>query len=417
MNQIKYNIIAILVLVFVIPLCGQKLVIGEMGGDSTNVITHDSTGYGNKQPLDIPDDKGMFIYSNNGNNALRIYGSFRMLFALDNRQQFIAYSIDPPVLPTGEDDFENMNATWTPNMSRLGIDALFGNRDGGGFLVRFELDWKGTTEAFRIRHMFMRTNNWLIGKTWTSFVSFPYLAQTVEGHMTGAAFGQRVPQIRYYNSIGNWKYQISAEYLTASLIMPNTVQAVSRVIIPSLVGRLTYKEDWGQTTLCAMVKPNRVQYTGADKKTQSLTGYGASLAAKFNIGEFNNLSILGYTGSGFGRYVVDYAYTDIELIYNPQSEEFENMDLYGGFLGFQHDWSKTLSSTLAGGYNYAKNKNYQDDLAFNYSYKAMVNLFYKATKKMNGLVIGVEVLYAERFNKNNSSNKAMRASLLMYYDF
>ena len=65
MNQIKYNIIAILVLVFVIPLFGQKLAAGEMGGDSTSVITHDSTGYGNNHPLDIPDDKGMFMYSNN----------------------------------------------------------------------------------------------------------------------------------------------------------------------------------------------------------------------------------------------------------------------------------------------------------------------------------------------------------------
>ena len=30
MNQIKYNILAILVLVFVIPLFGQKLAAGEM---------------------------------------------------------------------------------------------------------------------------------------------------------------------------------------------------------------------------------------------------------------------------------------------------------------------------------------------------------------------------------------------------
>jgi hypothetical protein len=381
------------------------------------MITHDVTGSGHRNPLDIPDDFGLFIYADEGNKALRIYGSFRMLFVLDEKQQFQPFEIDPPKLPTGDDDFKNYNATWTPDMSRLGFDALWRNEKGNGFLIRFELDWKGTSEKFRIRHLFMRTPHWVIGQTWTSFAGFPYLPQTVAGHMTGATSGQRTPQIRYYNTVNNWKYQIGVEYKTASLIMPDTLDAVSRIIIPALVGRFSYGGDWGQVGMAALVKPNRVQFTGDDKDTQSLIGYGGNVGAKFNMGKANRIKLMGYCGSGMGSYIADYTFTEIELIYNSQTTEFENIDIYGGLFAYEHDWNKLFSSTFAGGYNFAKNKSYQEDLAFNYSYKVMVNLFYKPIKYLKGLVVGAEILYAERFNKNNTSNKALRASLLMYFDF
>ena len=97
--------------------------------------------------------------------------------------------------------------------------------------------------------------------------------------------------------------------------------------------------------------------------------------------------------------------------------DFENTSLYGGFLAYERDWSKTFSSTFAGSYNHVVNKSYQEDLAFNYSYKTIVNLFYKPLERIKGLVVGVEVLHAIRYNKNATSNRAIRASLLMYYDF
>jgi len=406
---------------FLILLLGLDVPSGaqtiSLGSDSAKVISHDSTGYGHFHPLDIPDDTGLFIYSKDGSEALRIYGSFRMLFVLDDRQQFQAYQIDPPMIPAGDDDFENYNATWTTNMSRLGIDALLGAGMGTGLLVRFELDWKGTTEKFRVRHLFMRSRNWIFGYTWNSFNAVSYLPQTVAGHMTGAVSGRRTPQITYYNKINNWKYQLGLEYKTASLIKPDTLDAVSRVIFPSLVGQGSYAGDWGQVGMAAMLKPNRVQFTGDDKRAESLLGYGAMIATKFNIIKTNRIMFSGYMGSGMGSYIVDYTFSLIELVYNPQTTKFENMDLYGGFLAYEHDWSEALSSTLGGAYNHAINKSFQGDLAFNYSYKSMVNLFYRPISKMKGLVVGAEILYAERFNKNNTSNKALRASLLMYYDF
>jgi hypothetical protein len=411
---IHHVIIIMFCLLLSEPFVGQTI---SLGADTSKVIMHDSTGYVEIHPLDIPDDRGLFVYSNDGTKALRIFGSFRMLFVMDDRQQFQPFHIDPPMLPTGADDFQDLNTTWTPNMSRIGMDALVGSNKDRGIMVRFELDWKGVDEAFRIRHMFMRTRHFIVGKTWTSFNALPYLPQTVCGHMTGAASGSRVPQIRYYNSKGNWRYQFSVEYQLASLIKPDSLEAMSRVYYPGLVGRFSYSGDWGQVGAAAILKPNRVKFTGDTKKTQTLMGYGANVGLKAIFKETNRVLFAAFAGSGMGSYIVDYSLTEIELIYNARTTEFENMNLFGGFLAYEHDWSKTFTSTFTGSYNSAQNKSYQEDLAFNYSYKLIVNLFYKPLKKLKGLVAGFEVLHTARFNKDNSSNNAVRFGLLFYYDF
>ena len=69
--------------------------------DSTISITIDSTGYVEIHPLDIPDETGLFIYSSDGREALRIYGSFRLLIGWDNKRNFHPYDLTQPTIPIG----------------------------------------------------------------------------------------------------------------------------------------------------------------------------------------------------------------------------------------------------------------------------------------------------------------------------
>ena len=56
-------------------------------------ITHEDTGFIAMRPRDIPDDKGFFIYSADGQRAFRMYGSLRMLAVFDDRQNFHAFDV------------------------------------------------------------------------------------------------------------------------------------------------------------------------------------------------------------------------------------------------------------------------------------------------------------------------------------
>ena len=97
-------------------------------GDSTNLITLDSTGYVEIPPQDISDEAGSFIYAADEREALRIYDSFRFLSVWDNRKNFHAFDLTQPTIPTGNDEFHYPNSLWTINMSRLGFDAMISSK-------------------------------------------------------------------------------------------------------------------------------------------------------------------------------------------------------------------------------------------------------------------------------------------------
>jgi hypothetical protein len=381
-------------------------------------VTHGDSGYVEAHPLDIPIETGLFIYSANGQKALRIYGSFRVLGVLDDRQNFHAYDLNLPQIPTGDDDFEDINSIWTINESRLGFDALLGSGRRGGLMARIEFDWKGVDEALRIRHMFLRSKHWLIGQSWATLTNVPIMPTTVDGHVVSAGLGIRPVQVRYYNQVKNLKYQIALEYHKPTLVKPESVDADGRVVIPALAGGLTLTTKAATLLFSAMVKSNRVQFTGETKAEQDILGYGGLFAGKVPIGQKTRFKFSFNANAGTVSNIADWAYTDIDLIYNPSTGEFENSEVFGGYLAFEHDWSKTLSSTIGFGALDVRNKDFEEDLAFSSGTKPLVNLFYRpVTEPWKGLVVGAEVEFAQRVNKDDSKSDATRFSLLVYYDF
>ena len=89
-----------------------------------------------------------------------------------------------------------------------------------------------------------------------------------------------------------------------------------------------------------------------------------------------------------------------------------------GYLAYEHDWSKTLSSTIGVGYINVRNKPFEADLAFDRGYKPLVNLFFRPRHgSLKGLTVAAEVEYAHRINVDNSESSTTRAAVLMYYDF
>ncbi len=257
-------------------------------------IDHDSSGFSEMHPLDIPDEAGFYVYSDDGNKALRLFGSFRMLTVLDNKQNFHAYDLVPPKIPTGDEDFRNVNSIWTIKMSRVGFDALVRGRPEQRFsrtswLIRLELDWKGDTENFRIRHFFLRSKNWLIGQSWSTMNNLSFLPLAVDGRLTGAGLGMRTPQIRYYSSYRNWGYQVALEYRKTTMIKPASLSAISQVGFPDLVGRVSHKAGRSELAIAAMLRPNRLQFPDDENRVQQLLGYGGVFGINYRLGDQNRL--------------------------------------------------------------------------------------------------------------------------------
>jgi hypothetical protein len=386
-------------------------------GDTTIQITIDSTGYLESHPLDIPDETGLFIYSANGREALRIYGSLRLLTTWDNKKNFHAYDLTPPTIPTGVNDYYYPNSIASINMSRLGFDAMIGSEKFSDMLIRIELDWKGDKEKFRIRHLFLRSEHWLIGKSWSSFNNVDYLTQGIDGRFMGGAVGTRPVQIRYYNQTGQWKYQFSAEYHNPTLIQPDTVGAESTIIIPGFAGNVSFRTNSFEVMLAGVLRMNSLQFTLDGKGRQSEIGYGGLIAAKLHLNERNRFMMSASGGTGMGGYMGDFAFVEIDLAYNPGTLRFENMIAYAGLLGFEHDWSKNFTSAIGGSILGSEEKSFFEGGNFVSGSKLIANLFFKPVSKSGHLLVGVEIEYVERRNISTPSNNTIRASSLMIYNF
>ena len=102
-------IVLIISLVFFTKVCviAQRVLVTN---DTTIQVTLDSTGYSEIQPQDISEEAGLFIYSKDGREAIRIYGSLRMLTIWDNKKNFHAYDLTQPTIPTGQDDYHYPNS-------------------------------------------------------------------------------------------------------------------------------------------------------------------------------------------------------------------------------------------------------------------------------------------------------------------
>jgi len=384
------------------------------------LVHHGLAGTSAAHPQDISDEAGLFVYSHDGRNALRIFGSFRMLGVLDDRPTFHPYDLVSPMIPTGDANFPSLNSEWTINMSRFGIDALVG-RDRQPFssalLIRMEVDWKGDEERFRIRHFFLRSDHWLIGKSWSTFNNLAFLPLAVDGRLAGGGVGIRPPQVRYYSRGETWSYQVSLEHRATTMVKPASLNAISRIVVPDVVGRVGHRTKRSETALGAILRQNRLQFPDEDSRVQQLPGYGFFVGFKYRLSDRDRLKLSVSGGSGMGTYLADYAWTDIDVAYNPAALEFESVGVLTGFAALEHDWTKELSSTIGGSFLGSERKPFFEELQYIDGYKVLANLFYKRPIQGKQFVFGVEVEYAERTNMNGTRNGTTRASALVYYDF
>jgi hypothetical protein len=280
-----------------------------------------------------------------------------------------------------------------------------------------EVDWKGDAEQFRVRHFFLRSKHWLIGQSWTTFNNLSFLPLTVDGRMAGAGVGTRTPQVRYYTSRQSWDYQVSLEYRATTLTKPASLNAFSQVVIPDLQGRVAHRTDRSEVALAAILRPNRLQFPDDDNRVQQLLGYGGLLGIRYRLSDRNRLKFSVSGGTGMGGYMADYAWSDIDVAYDPASMQFENVGVFGAFVALEHNWTKELSSTIGGSYLGSERKDFFEDLRYIDGYKALVNLFYKRPLLNSQVVFGIEVERAQRTNMNRTRSNTTRASVILYYDF
>jgi hypothetical protein len=380
--------------------------------DST-IIDEDTIMVKEVHPQDSPEDRGFLITSTDGKAQLRIRGSIRLNGAYDfnglqNKDNFDTYAI-----PVGDANISDprffMNATQT----RIGIEAERETGIGEVFM-RIGADFRGNSNLFRLRQAFGRTKYLLVGQTWSTFGDVSSIPSTVDIDGPNSSVSERTIQIRYINDISDdFRWAVAVESPDPEIIVPDSIQSEPTFqSFPDIVGRISKLEDWGDIQFAGIIRS--ITTKNKTNETQILGGFGGLLSGKINLDWRNKLLFQVVGGRAIARFIQAITGHGLDVVYNPNTGDFEVVTSYGGFLSYGHYWKPKLFSYITIGVTKVINKDFQSDDTFSISNYISGNLFWEG---ITGIRTGIEYSWGRRENKNGESGNANRFSFIVYYDF
>lgn len=365
-------------------------------------------------PLDIADDRGLYILTKDEQMQLRILGSVRIQFVSDikdlpDKETFNTYEI-----PTGEDSKNIPNYSASLSQTRIGFEV---NRKVGKEVVfiRLETDFNGANNAFRIRHAYGEVGHFLVGKTWSLFSNPDAWPTVVNKYGPAGSVKVRTTQLRYSgtNKKGTF-WSAGLEYSRTDLNSQelDTTGFTTVQIIPDITARIERQGSFGAVQLAGVYSP--VSVRDIDNNISNFSGFGFSLSGELDISEKHSILYQLTYGQSIAHFITTFSGTGNDAIYNPDTQEFDPVTAFGGFVAYGFDLTKKIKANANIGYADLSNEDYQPGNVYRNSFSAALDCFWEIT---SGARLGVEYIHGIRWNKDNSSGDAGRLQALFYYDF
>ena len=363
-------------------------------------------------PLDIGENRGLYILTDNGNLQMRILGSVRFsafynLWDLNSDNSFDTY-----LIPTGSANFRLPSYYNSLNFSRFGFEVTR-KTINGDFFIRLEMDFAGPDNTFRIRQAYGKYKRFLVGQTWSLLTNVQNLPTTVDPNGPVGAISIRTPQFRFSHRLSSKILAAYAiEYSLPDYTAPDSVTVIFVQTIPNLTARFNTNFKFGSAQLSAIIAPI-TGYQNEENKNTSF-GYGLSLSGKIKLAHSDELLYQGTYGNAISHFLNPFSGNGEDMVYDPDNNQFKGLNVIGGWLSYGHHWPKRVSSYFSFGIATINNRSFQLPSDYDFSYNFSANGFWSIVE---GLKVGLEVLYGERFNIDGSRGKASRIWTLFYYDF
>lgn len=365
-------------------------------------------------PLDISQDRGLFITASDGQMQLRILGSVRFSALYDMVEIPIKHTFNTYYIPTGSDNIKLPNYFNSLSQSRLGFEVTR-KIDNMNVFVRLETDFNGNDGQFRIRHAYGQVGNFLVGQTWSLFSNVASMPPMVDGKGPTGSVKLRTPQIRYGGKRENGtSWAVALEYSQPELNPQesDTVGLSTIQMIPDFTARLQKKGVLGdvQLSVIATTVSTKDRYS----QISNAFGLGSSLSGTIDINPEHKILYQLTVGKSISHYISTFSGTGTDAAFNPETEKFESLFSYSGFLSYGFDWRKDVTTHVSFGSANQINKNFQLDNAYRNSLSLSFDTFWEV---IEGSRIGLEYTFGQRWDKNGRTGQASRIWALFYYDF
>lgn len=236
----------------------------------------------------------------------------------------------------------------TARASRLGFitstPTPFGPLD-----VRLEADFNAPNDymgelasngsLFRLRHAYGQWGNLLVGQTWSNFIDFRSVPETVDFNPPGNTTLIRQTQVRYTQPLGGSSLALSLENPESLSQLPPSQQLSNSGRndfdrVPDLIANWTWNGEKAHLAARAVTMEYRNDF-------HSQRGYGLALGGSAKLGPGTLVTgIQG--GEGIGRYMFN-------SLMQGATETGSDLRLWkamGWHLGYTYPWTSKLRSNL-----------------------------------------------------------------------
>lgn len=171
-------------------------------------------------------------------------------------------------------------------------------------------------------------------------------------------------------------------------------------------------EDWH--TQVSSVFSSLTAQTPSGNNADAL-GWGVAVSGSWNFTDDDLLIAWGNFGSGYANYVQDSFGLGLDAVLTPAGN-LETIDAFGFGVGYTHDWSDNLSSTLSYGYLEIDDRDYPaiPPTTMNKTWYGSSNLVWNITRNW---LLGAELLYGRKKAVNGATGDDFRVQVSTSYTF
>ncbi|WP_282269457.1 DcaP family trimeric outer membrane transporter [Stenotrophomonas sp. PS02298] len=281
-------------------------------------------------------------------------------------------------------------------------------------LLQNDFFGSGGSYGYRLRHAWGQLGNTYVGFGWSAFMDLDSGPDLIDFAGPGASPSARVASIRQYFPLGKGnQLLLAAEHHSPELQLPGATQQ-PRNAAPSLVAAARHEADWGHLQLSGVMR-----YLAYDSARGSVEGSGGAYAGGLALsgswnadsGDYFVFGVVG--GQGIASYLGDLGGLNLDGVVDARGD-LQTLQQYGGWGGYNHQWSGRWRSTLT----YSQLRLERDNLLaasiFRRSDYAAVNLIWQPAPSWSW---GAELLYGKLEQQDGTSADVFRVQTALKYDF
>lgn len=388
---------------------GRQVTVGNISPDTIQV---DSNKVVEDAPLDIAQDRGLFILTPDRKMQLRILGSVRYLLVFDELELSSKDALNTFEIPTGELNRNLPNYFNGLDQTRLGFEITRSTGRGNVF-IRLETDFAGSN-GFRIRHAYGQFGSFLLGQTWSLFSQINASPATVDFSGPTGSVVTRTPQIRYTPAkfFPDANLAVGLEYARPELRIPDSLRLKTFQLIPDMTARIDKTLPWGYLQLSGIIP--MLSARSSEGKFILRPGYGLAVSAVVNSWANGKWYLQGVGGRAITRFFNDLGGQGLDILFDAESDKIAVPFAFGFYATYEHSWRPNLYSNFTYSLLRLEKIGFASDAAYLRGHTFHFNTFWDVVE---GAKVGLEVIWGERINKSKESGEALRVNMLFYYDF